>query len=186
MLGPKTNNTERAVPLEDRIANSRDRLFRVALAWCSDSMLSDDLVQETITSAISHADQLRNETHLNPWLFTILRHCWYRHLRNRKSHTEYYDDEYACDHSGPLGNCAEQEMIYRVRSAVASLTIEQREVISLVDLEEMPYSVVAQVLEIPIGTVMSRLHRARKNLLVKLEKRKLASNISASNVLSIK
>ena len=60
-------------------------------------------------------------------------------------------------------------MIMRVRRAVATLSIELREVIALVDLEELAYCEVAEVLNIPIGTVMSRLHRARKNLLSHLD-----------------
>ena len=61
------------------------------------------------------------------------------------------------------------EIVERVRRAVASLPVEQRQVLSLIDLEEFSYCDVAQVLNIPIGTVMSRLHRARKNLLARLE-----------------
>lgn len=183
MLGGRQEKAGTAAePLNNRIADSRDRLFRVVLAWSGDKMLSDDLVQETIASAISKSYQLRDPAQLDPWLFTILRHCWYRYLRNQKSHIEY-SDEYPCDHSGPLGNCAEHEMVERVRHAVASLAIEQREVISLVDLSEMSYCEVAQVLEIPIGTVMSRLHRARKNLLTKLDERKLKKTNPEDNIL---
>lgn len=154
--------------LKRRIAESRDRLYRVALAWCGDAMLADDLVQETMASGILNRRQLRDEKRLFAWLYSILNNTWRRHLRSRKVHEEL-DEQLATDAAGPLGSCGELEIVCRVRQAVASLPVEQRQVIALVDLEEFSYCEVAQVLNIPIGTVMSRLHRARKNLLTRLE-----------------
>ena len=164
----KKNEPLFAVPLKRRIADSRERLYRVALAWCGDEMLADDLVQETMTSGIVNRRQLRDEKRLFAWLYSILNNNWRRHLRSRKVHEEL-DEQLATDAAGPLGNCRELEIVCRVRQAVASLPVEQRQVIALVDLEEFSYCDVAQVLNIPIGTVMSRLHRARKNLLARLE-----------------
>jgi RNA polymerase sigma-70 factor (ECF subfamily) len=154
--------------LKSRIAQSRDRLYRVALAWCGDEMLADDLVQETMANGILNRAQLRDEGRLFAWLYSILNNNWRRHLRRNKSHDEL-DEQLSSDESGPFGNCRELEIVHRVRGAVATLPIEQRQVLSLVDLEEFSYCDVAQALDIPIGTVMSRLHRARKNLLLRLE-----------------
>ena len=162
------NDPVAGIPLKRRIAESRDRLYRVALAWCGDEMLADDLVQETMTSGIVNRRQLRDEKRLFAWLYSILNNNWRRHLRSRKVHEEL-DEQLASEAAGPLGNCRELEIVCRVRKAVASLPVEQRQVIALVDLEEFSYCDVAQVLNIPIGTVMSRLHRARKNLLARLE-----------------
>ncbi len=162
------NETESAVPLKRRIAEARDRLYRVALAWCGDEMLADDLVQETMASGIMNRRQLRDEKRLFAWLYSILNNNWRRHLRSRKVHEEL-DEQLLADDTGPFVNCRELEIVCRVRRAVASLPVEQRQVIALVDLEEFSYCDVAQVLNIPIGTVMSRLHRARKNLLARLE-----------------
>lgn len=154
--------------LKARIAGSRERLYRVALAWCGDRMLADDLVQETITAGIVNSRQLRDHDRLFCWLYGILRNNWNRHLR-RKKPQDPLDDNLACEAFGPLGVCQELEIVQRVRHAVASLPVDQRQVISLVDLEEFSYCEVADALSIPIGTVMSRLHRARKNLLAKLD-----------------
>jgi RNA polymerase sigma-70 factor (ECF subfamily) len=154
--------------LKRRIAASRDRLFRVALAWCGDEMLSDDLVQETMTAGIINSRQLRDEAKLFSWLYSILRNNWLRYLRQSKPQSEL-NDLLPSRELGPLHSCQELEAVERVRRAVASLSQDQRQVISLVDLEELSYGEVAEVLNIPIGTVMSRLHRARKNLLAKLE-----------------
>ncbi len=155
-------------PLRRRIAESRDRLFRVALVWCGDEMLADDLVQETLASGLVNSHQLRDENRLFAWLYSILNNNWHQYLRRRKPHTEL-DDEQQCEANGPLGNCQEMEIVARVRCAVARLPDDQRQILSLVDLEGFSYCEVAETLSIPIGTVMSRLHRARKNLLGQLE-----------------
>ena len=154
--------------LKSRIAESRTRLYRVALAWCGDEMLADDLAQETMTSGITNINQLRDETRLFAWLYSILNNNWRLHLRRKKCHDEL-DDQMPGEDDEPLGHCHEIEIVTRVRRAVASLPAQQRQVISLVDLEEFSYCDVAEILDIPIGTVMSRLHRARKNLLARLE-----------------
>jgi len=154
--------------LKSRIAESRGRLYRVALAWCGDEMLADDLVQETMANGIVNRAQLRDETRLFAWLYSILNNNWRRHLRRAKTHDEL-DEQLSSDDIGPFGTCRELEIVERVRRAVASLPVEQRQVLSLIDLEEFSYCDVAETLEIPIGTVMSRLHRARKSLLARLE-----------------
>lgn len=157
-----------SIPLKNRIGEARNRLYRVALAWCGDEMLADDLVQETLTNGIVNIKQLREESRLFAWLYSILNNNWRLHLRRNKNHDEL-DEKLCSDENGPLGDCHELEIVAQVRSAVASLAIEQRQVISLVDLEGFSYCDVAKVLDIPIGTVMSRLHRARKNLLSSLD-----------------
>ncbi len=157
-----------SVSLKSRIAESRNRLYRVALAWCGDEMLADDLAQETMTSGIANIKQLRDETRLFAWLYSILNNNWRLYLRRKKSHDEL-DDDMPDEEVGPAGQYQELEIVHQVRKAVATLPAQQRQVISLVDLEEFSYCDVAEILEIPIGTVMSRLHRARKNLLARLD-----------------
>lgn len=154
--------------LRHQIADSRQRLYRVALAWCGDAMLADDLVQETLANGISRIHQLRDTERLFSWLYSILNNNWRQHLRSRKVH-EPLDDALPSETTGPLGKCRESEIVDRVRNAIAALPHDQRQVISLVDLEDLSYCEVAEALNIPIGTVMSRLHRARKNLLARLD-----------------
>ena len=158
-------------PLQNRIIESREKLYRVALAWCGDEMLADDLVQETIAAAMKNYKQLRDEKCLFGWICSIMKNHWYRHLRKQKNHDSIDDQQHipSNDH-GPFGKCEEMDIIKQVRIAVAELSLDQRQIISLVDLGELSYCDVAQALDIPVGTVMSRLHRARKNLLKKLEK----------------
>lgn len=155
--------------LKRRIADSRDRLYRVAFSWCGDEMLADDLVQEAIETGISKRQQLRDESKLFQWLYRILNNTWYAHLRKDRPH-DILDDDTPSDGMGPCSSCQELELVTQVRMAVASLPKDQRQVISLVDLAELQYGEVAEVLDIPIGTVMSRLHRARKELLARIDK----------------
>ena len=155
-------------PLQNRIIESRDRLYQIALSWCGDKMLADDIVQETITIAMKNHTQLREENKLFGWICSIMKNNMYRQIRKQKNH-ENADDQLPSDTLGPFGKCQENDIVTRVRQAVAALPIEQRQIISLVDLGELSYCDVAQVLDIPIGTVMSRLHRARKSLLQKME-----------------
>lgn len=154
--------------LKRRIADSRDRLYRVALSWCGDEMLADDLVQEAIETGIRKRQQLKDESKLFPWLYRILNNAWYAHIRKNRTH-EILDNDIPSDDMGPCSSCQEIELVTRVRTAVASLPRDQRQVISLVDLGGLPYCEVAETLEIPIGTVMSRLHRARKGLLARMD-----------------
>jgi len=157
-----------ATSLSCRIVDTRERLYRVALAWCGDRMLADDLVQETLSTGIAKRSQLRDERRLFSWLYSILNNQWNSYLRSKKPH-DVLDEQLPSEESGPVEHCEEIEIVDRVRRAVASLPVIERQVIALVDLEELPYCDVAEVLEIPIGTVMSRLHRARKRLLEKME-----------------
>ena len=153
--------------LQALIGESRDRLYRVALAWCGDEMLADDLVQEAMTAGVVNIHQLKDEGRLFVWLYSILNNCWCRYLRKVKPQVEL-DEQLACENEDPVQSCHELEIVGKVRCAVATLPKNQSQVISLVDLEGFSYCEVAEVLEIPVGTVMSRLHRARKNLLDRL------------------
>ena len=170
-----------APSLKGRIAESRDRLYRVALAWCGDEMLADDLVQETMASGISKQKQLRDEKRLFAWLYSILNNNWCSYLRKKQTH-EDLDEKLLSTESGPRKNCEEIEMIGQVRNVVATLPMVERQVLSLVDLDELSYCDVAEALDIPIGTVMSRLHRARQHLLERLENQSSVSTIGQGRI----
>ena len=103
-----------SVSLKSRIADSRTRLYRVALAWCGDEMLADDLAQETMTNGMTNIRQLRDQTRLFAWLYSILNNNWRLHLRRKKSHDEL-DDEMPGDELGPMGHYHEREVVTRVR-----------------------------------------------------------------------
>ena len=169
------------ISLDCRIADSRDRLYRVALAWCGDVMLADDLTQETMSAAIAKQSQLRDEKRLFAWLYSILNNQWHSYLRKKKTYYEL-DEQLPSNETGPVENTEQTEIINQVRRVVATLPITERQVLVLVDLDELPYCDVAEILEIPIGTVMSRLHRARKHLLKKMERATNAVPLRKGNI----
>lgn len=153
-------------PARRQLEALRPRLYRLAYAWCHDGHLADDLVQETLARAFDRAGQLRDEAALRPWLFSILNNCWRDHLRRRRDFLDVDElDEAILSHDiGPERLYASRQATRRVRQALAGLPLGQRQVLTLVDLEECAYAEVARILEVPVGTVMSRLSRARQAL----------------------
>ena len=142
----------------------RPRLYRLAYAWCHDPALADDLAQETLSKALGRGEQLRELAALEGWLFAILNNCWRDHLRSRKEFVDVDElDEMVLAHDeNPERLYARRQATLRVRDAIGSLPLAQRQVITLVDIEEFSYAQVAQILNVPVGTVMSRLARARQ------------------------
>jgi len=152
--------------LRPSIEALRPLLYRIAYSWCHDAALADDLVQETLSKAWTRRAQLREEAALKAWMVTIMNHCWLDHLRSRRDFDDIEDwqDELASSADTPEASCNRDQVIACVRSAVARLPLGQRQVLTLVDLEEFGYAEVAAILAIPVGTVMSRLSRARTSL----------------------
>ena len=155
---------------EEMLGECRPRLWRLAYSWSHNRALSDDLVQDTLAKALIKRKQLRDPERLNSWLCSIMANCWHDYLRQRRDVTDI-DDVAEADlptEESPEDGYLQNQMIRRVRQAVAELPLGQREVITLVDLEECSYAAVATILNIPVGTVMSRLSRARYALKDKL------------------
>jgi len=135
------------------------------MSWCGDRMLADDLVQECMVKAWQNRHQLKDREKLNAWMFRILHNCWMEYLRRAKPTTDLEEIPVPIDAGGgPDSKLEQQQLAARVRLAVSRLPVGQREVVTLVDLEEFRYAEVAEILDMPIGTVMSRLNRARKTL----------------------
>lgn len=160
-----------SVGLRRQLEESRPHLYRVAYSWCHDANIADDLAQETLTKALRVGHQLRDQNALYAWLFQILNNCWQDYLRKRRETIEFDENEF--EHPvTPDALVAQQQKIKQVRDAIARLSPDHRQVVTLVDLEGFSYIEVAKILELPIGTVMSRLCRARKllvEILVPLE-----------------
>jgi RNA polymerase sigma-70 factor (ECF subfamily) len=145
------------------LAEYRENLYRIAYSWCHNAALADDLVQETLTKALKNSGQLRDHKTLKAWLYRILSNCWRDHFR-RSRDTVDIDEVILVETETPDSRHDRQQVINRVRDAIARLPMGQRQVITLVDLEGCSYIEVAQILDVPIGTVMSRLSRSRKAL----------------------
>ena len=160
-----------------QIEELRPQLFRVAAAWCNDQMLADDIVQDALAKAVQNLSQLKDPSALKGWLFTILNNQWREYLRRNRPCLDIDELVFIAD-SNPEEDEQRHQTCNMVRSAIAELPLSQRQTITLVDLEDMSYQEVALALDIPIGTVMSRLNRARKALLQKIEHQEKAMSIS--------
>lgn len=145
----------------------RLRLYRIAYSWTHNSALADDLTQETLTKALIKSSQLRDPNSEPAWLYSILANCYRDHFRRQRD-MEQIDDLDLADDADPERDTDQIEIVRRVRAAMCRLSRDQRQVVSLVDIEGFSYVEVAQILSVPIGTVMSRLCRARAALKVLL------------------
>jgi RNA polymerase sigma-70 factor (ECF subfamily) len=152
--------------MHERLVQSRAGLYRLALMWSQDPSLADDLTQDALAKALQRCAQLRDAAKLRPWLCGILLNCWRDHLRARRptEDIDEIDEHWLAAGDGTEQGAARLQLAARVRAAIARLPLGQREVLALVDLEECTYAEVAQMLALPIGTVMSRLCRARAAL----------------------
>jgi len=176
----------RSAAIKREIEGSREALYRMAYAWCRDAALADDLTQTAVEKALRGAAQLRDETRLKAWLFRILANCLRDHARARRGHVELESVEDTIADGGPTPEeaRASAELAQRVRRAVGELPVGQRQVLTLVDLEGCTYGEVGEILEIPVGTVMSRLCRARQALRERLAP--VASDLLGTRLRSVK
>lgn len=156
----------RSTTFNDQLAQLRPKLYRVAFSWSHNAAIADDLVQETLAKALKNSSQLRDPELLKSWLFSILTNCWRDYFRQHKEMDDIDELEDCCciEDSTPEDQHAQSQLVCRIREAISLLPMGQRQVLTLVDLEEFSYIEVANILTIPVGTVMSRLCRARQAL----------------------
>ena len=144
-----------------RLVDLIPRLRRYARALVGDRNTADDLVQDTLERAWAKLHLYRRGTDLRAWLFTVMHNVHVNRIRATRA-TDPLDEEMP-----ELAHAQRQPDALLVRDldrAIGRLPADQRAVLLLVTLEEMSYEDVARTLGIPIGTVMSRLSRAREKL----------------------
>jgi RNA polymerase sigma-70 factor (ECF subfamily) len=149
---------------ERLIAEQMPRLRRYARALLGDPVRADDLVQEAVLRALSRRHLWKPGSDMRAWMFTILHNIHVNNQRRRYVRAE--GQELPEDHPD-LAAPASQEKSLEIRDLARALQLlpeQQRQVVLLVGLEGMDYKNVAAMLEIPVGTVMSRLHRGREAL----------------------
>lgn len=142
------------------------RLRRFAHGLSGQREDADDLVQEACERALSRSEQWTPGTRLDSWMYRIIQNLWYDRLRSRRVRGEVVDetaldqqaDEQA--HHRP----EQRQALAEVSRRLQALRPEHREVVVLVCVEELSYKEAADVLQVPVGTVMSRLARARLQL----------------------
>ena len=139
------------------------RLRRFARALTRNPHDADDLVQVALERALARADQLRPDAALAGWVFGILRHAWIDELRARARSERVFAPEESGQTVGDAGQGAQAEML-SVQDAMGRLPEEQRIAVALVLVEGLSYKEAAHVMDVPIGTLTSRLARAREAL----------------------
>ncbi|NGO55205.1 sigma-70 family RNA polymerase sigma factor [Allomesorhizobium camelthorni] len=139
-------------------------LRRFAISLCRSRDVADDLVQAACERAL--AGRFEAGTRFDAWMLRILRNLWIDHIRKQSTAGQQEDIDQRQDIVGASGerDVEARLTLNRVALAVTELPDDQREVMLLVCVEDLSYKAAADVLGIPIGTVMSRLARARKNL----------------------
>ena len=156
------------------IAALLPRLRRFAWSLTGSRDEGDDLVQASCLKALGALDQYQPGTRLDAWMFRILRTGWIDRTRwhARRPSTSDPETLEAISDGGLGAQAAEARLtLARVRAAMDGLPPEQREVLALVAIEGLSYRETADLLGIPIGTVMSRLGRARARLGAMIEER---------------
>lgn len=139
------------------------RLRRFARTLARDAHDADDLVQLAVERALTRAQQLRPDAPLAAWLYGILRHAWIDELRARGRRARLFAPAEAANNVGDDSQVGQAETL-SVQDALARLPEEQRSAVALVLIEGLSYKEAAHVMEVPIGTLTSRLARGREAL----------------------
>lgn len=137
------------------------RAFAISLSGNVDR--ADDLVQETLLRALSHIDSFQPGTNLNAWLFTILRNLFHSEYRKRRREVEDSDGAYAARLSTQPEQGARLDL-EDFKAALARLPPDQREVLLLVGASGFSYEEAAEICQCAVGTIKSRVNRARTRL----------------------
>lgn len=149
--------------LANELAALLPRMRRFARSITFHREDADDLVQVAMERALGRSEQYTEGTRLDSWLFRIIRNAWIDEVRSRVRRDAVFAPEEEGEHVGHDGAAALQQRL-AVQKAMSLLSEEHRMVIGLVLVDGLPYKEAAAVLEIPIGTLTSRLARAREAL----------------------
>ena len=148
-----------------------DALYGYAMALTRHATEAEDLVQETYMQATRYCGKLRPDSNVKAWMFTIMRNRWLKQLRYANLRPELVAlDDSVVEHwmvdseQEPGRLCERLWEREEIRAALRQMPRRQREIVLLRDIEGFSYKELAEILECPVGTVMSRLSRARGKL----------------------
>jgi RNA polymerase sigma-70 factor (ECF subfamily) len=146
-----------------------DSMYNFACWLSGDADEAKDLVQEAVVKALKGFGSFSTGTNFRAWIFRILRNTFLTSKSGLERRSTVQEDEAGFEDSVAAGDTPELALIRQadseqVQAAIGKLPANFQEVLLLVDIEEMKYQEVAETLSIPIGTVMSRLARARKQV----------------------
>ncbi len=157
-----------SVDLAGLIVAHHAALYRYAYRLCGCATEADDLTQQAFLVAQQRLHQLREADRAGAWLFAVLRSCFLKSLRRQRPANAATLNVEVEEFAGPMP-AAEEIDRERLAAALADLPEEFRLVVLMFYFEELSYQEIAEQLEIPIGTVMSRLSRAKGHLRRRLE-----------------
>ena len=157
------NTSEPAESVHEQLIALLPRLRRFARNLTRSPHDADDVVQIAVERALTRLEQWRSDARLDSWMFKIIRNAWIDEVRARARRDRIFASEEAGEHVGIAAMDRETDLM-SVQSALARLPEDQRIAVSLVLIEGLPYKEAADVLDIPIGTLTSRLARGREAL----------------------
>jgi RNA polymerase sigma-70 factor (ECF subfamily) len=157
------NTSETPQNIHGQIVALLPRLRRFARNLARNPHDADDVVQIAVERALTRLDQWRSDARLDSWMFKIVRNAWIDELRSRGRRDKVFLAAEAGENVGTDSMARETDLL-AVQSAMARLPQEQREAVGLVLIEGLPYREAADVLDVPIGTLTSRLARGREAL----------------------
>ncbi len=143
----------------DELIEMLPRLRRYARMLTGDRARADDLVQDALERALERESSFRSGGNLRPWLFSLMRNLFVDGIRAREAIDWSADSEALPEMAAP--HQADPAELRDIHTALEKLPADQREVLLLVAVEGLRYREAAEVLALPVGTVMSRLARAR-------------------------
>jgi RNA polymerase sigma-70 factor, ECF subfamily len=149
--------------LHEQLIALLPRLRRFARALARNTDDADDLVQRALERALERAGQARADTPLGGWMFSIVRNAWIDELRARTRRARLLAPAEAVEQI-PDASQAALAQVLSVQEALACLPEEQRSAVALVLIEGLSYKEAAHVMQVPIGTLTSRLARGREAL----------------------
>ena len=154
-------------PFTDQLAGLLPRLRRFAHALSRNAADADDLAQATIERALRSQDQWQRGTRLDSWLYRIMRNLWIDMVRARNRREKVEAPAELAERLGedPRDAIEASIELQRAMAALERLPDEQREIVALILIEGFGYRETAEMLDLPIGTVSSRLVRGRNALL---------------------
>lgn len=154
---------ETARPMHQKLCELLPRLRRFARSLTGDPHDADDLVQTAVERALARSSQWREEQGLEAWVFGIVRNAWIDEGRSRQRRGLIFAPEKAGEHVA-MGSADSQVEMMSVEAAMARLPEDQRAAVALVLVEGLSYKEASAALQVPIGTVTSRLARGRDAL----------------------
>jgi len=157
------------------VTDNRGLLLQLTYSWCHDKSLAEDLVQDATEKALKNINRMKHSDAVKAWFITIMLNCWRDMLRKKQEFQNiddlilndsiiHEDSSKLSESLTPEKEISREQTQVAVKEAVSRLPIKYRTVLTLVDIYGASYSEVAQIIDVPIGTVMSRINRARQAL----------------------